>query len=253
MITVKAKDFATFLKRIYLGDVVGECVLQTTPEGMHIQAIDLTNTLLVSVAYPFEASLNAGPLGISTLGFLIKALGSFGDGNIDLDVTGNRLTLRGQGNKMSYLLSSYEAVPTMPEDPAAFATIKDALVYSVKLDDLNKGNLASNISLFKKPTVTVGMAVNNGKATCSVVCGAETENQFSVQFGRVSVAEGVEPLPLAFEIDANHIKAALDVTSSGEGTPLLMMAADPKFPVVITQGLDLWGFLPSVTRQEGGA
>jgi len=253
MISVKSKDMATFLKRVYLGGVIEDCVLQTTPEGMCVQALDLSNTLLLSVAAPFEATLNAGNLGISLLDWLIKALGSFGDGQIEMGIEGNRLIMRGAGNSLKYLLSSAEAVPTMPEDPAALATVKDALVYSVKLDDLNKGNLTTNISLFKKPTVTVNINANNGKGTCSVVCGAETENQFTVQFGRVTVAEGAEIMPLSFEVNAAHVKACLEATSSGEGTPLMMMAANPKYPVIICQGMDLWGFLPAVARPSGGA
>lgn len=252
MIGIKSKEMAVFLKRAYLGGVIEECVLQTTPEGMHIQALDLTNTLLVSVAAPFEATLNSGSIGISTLDFLIKALGTFGDMNIEMGVENNRLIMRGQSNTLKYLLSAAEAVPTMPEDPAAFATIKDSLVYSVKLDDLNKGNLATNISLFKKPTITVNIAVNGARGVCSVICGAETENQFTVQFGRVTVAEGAELKPLTFEIDANHVKACLDATSTGEGTPIMMMAADSSYPVIICQGVDMWGFLPAVAVKPAG-
>lgn len=250
MISIKAKDMSTFLNRAYLGGKVSECVLQTTPEGMFIQAIDLTNTLLVNVVAPFETTLNAGPLGIGELGFLIKILDKFGDGNVDMAVEGNRLVLKGLGNNIKYLLSSPEAVPTAPEDASVFATIKDQCCYSVKLDEVNKGNLATNISLFKKPTVTVGIVANNGRGSCAVTCGAETENQFIIQFGRVTVAEGAEVQPFSFEIDASHVKEVIGVSASGEGTPHMLMAALPSYPVVISQGLDVWGFLPA-SRQAG--
>lgn len=245
MISIKAKDMSTFLTRAYLGGKVGECVLQTTPEGMHIQAVDLTNTLLVNVVAPFETTLNAGPLGISDLGFLIKILDKFGDGNVDMVVEGNRLIMKGLGNNIKYLLSSPEAVPTAPEDASVFATIKDACCFTVKLDEVNKGNLATNIGLFKKPTVTVGIIANNGRGSCAVTCGADTENQFVVQFGRVTVDEGATLAPLSFEIDALHIKEVIGVSASGEGTPHLMMAPTPTYPVIISQGLDVWGFLPA--------
>jgi hypothetical protein len=251
MITLRAKDFSTFLKRIHLGGAFTECVLQTTPEGMHVIGINMTNNLLAYVIAPFDATLNAGPLGLSDLGFLIKVLDKFGDANVDMEVQGNRLLLSGVGNTIRYLLSSATAIPTMPEDTSMFGTIKDKCCYAIKVDETNRGNLTTNIKLFGKPTINVGISDNNGRGICSVNCGNDTESQFTVQFGRVTVTEGSPLLPVAFEIDSEHVKAVLDVTGTGDGIPFLSMAADTKYPVILSQGLDVWAFLPRDANKEG--
>jgi hypothetical protein len=251
MISLRAKDMATFLNRIYLGKTLSECVLQTTPEAMHVIAVDISNSLVIVVAAPFPQTLNVGPIGIGDLQFLINVLNKFGDSTVDMDVTDNRLSIRGAGNTIKILLANAEAIGTMPDEVGNLANIKNRCCYSVKLDEANRSSLTTNIKLFDKATVTVGIVDNNGRGTCVITAGNDTENQYNIQFGRVTISEGSVLRPVTFEVDAKHMKEVLDATGSGTETPNMLLSDDPLYPVVIAQDLDVWGLQPTAAGRGG--
>lgn len=231
---IKIKTFNRLLRRVHLNGLIEECVLNEGKNGVNsIQAIDLTNSLILSVTGKtnFEEFKQ---LGLSDLGTLCKYLENAED-KTDLNVVENRLVFKNKFGSFKYLLSQPDLIPTSLDDKDALSNLVDNCTHEVTLQEEFQKNFAQNMALTKTNNVTVTVGDN-----VMMSGGLESEHQFSLKIGKPTVLKTSRDEKFSVPIYGSHFGAVLNVLdwSVRENLPKLMIRKGK--PIILTQGKDVW-------------
>jgi hypothetical protein len=222
------------LRRVHLGGIIGECVLEEGKSGMNnVRAIDLTNSLILAVSAK-TGFTDFGQLGIGDLSTLCKYLDT-AEEDTEIEVSENRLLLKNKSGKFKYLLSQPDLIPTAMEDKEATDTLVATCTHDVEVtEDVQKSFLA-NIGLTKTNSVEIYM---DGK---NVILrgGLESEHKFSIKMGNVNVLKDSDR-KYKIPIFGSHLGAVLSVLdwSNNENLPKLLLKSGR--PVIVKQQKDVW-------------
>lgn len=222
------------LKRVHLGGIIGECVLEEGKNGVnHVRAIDLTNSLILSVTAKTNFT-DFKELGIGDLSTLCRYLES-ADEETEMEVTENRIIFKNASGKFKYLLSQPELIPTVLEDKEALEGLIATYNHEVTVSEEVQKSFLSNIGLTKTNSVEVYMDGKNA----IIRGGLDSEHKFSIRIGTVSGTKDSER-KFTVPIFGSHMGAVLTALdwSNNENLPIIMLKAGK--PIILKQQKDMW-------------
>jgi len=194
------------LESVFLGGIIGECVVTIKNNNAHIKAMDMTSSVYAQTDAPFEHADDT--IGFGDVSLLVKYLKSYASANMDFVRNDNVMTIKPEnGGVLKYLLSQVDLVPTYNGeweesgvDPIAMAVEAASCKAVIKEESVKE--FLKLMSLFKPNGVTVTLS-KRGKVTLHG--GNTTQHQFNVVIGES--AEAVEPAQI--KLYGNNITAVL--------------------------------------------
>lgn len=233
---IKTATLNRILKRVHLGGLVEECVLNEEKGGVNsIQAIDLTNSLVLSITGKTEFE-DFDELGLGDVGTLSRYLDS-AEQETDVELSGNRLVFTNKFGSFKYLLSQPDLIPTAVEDKNIVKALVDNCTHEVTLQEEFHKNFSQNMALTKTNNASVTIKKGN---KVSVSGGLDSEHQFTLNVGKANVIEETRNNEFTIPIYGTHFGAVLNVLdwTVRENLPKLMMSKGK--PIVIKQNKDVW-------------
>lgn len=237
MSDIKIQTLKRLLKRVYLGGLIDECVLNEGKEGVNtIQAIDLTNSLILTVAGKTNFK-GFGKLGLSDLGTICKYLET-ADEETEMEVDENRLIFRSKSGTFKYLLSEPDLIPTSLDDKDALNNLIENCTHEVIMKEEFQKNFMQSMALTKTNSVTVVVGEN-----AILSGGLESEHQFSVKIGKPKIIKkdkDREDKKFRIPIYGSHLIAVLNALDWSVEENLPVMMIKPNKPIIIKQNKDSW-------------
>lgn len=231
---IKINTFNRLLRRVHLNGLIEECVLNEGKNGVNsIQAIDLTNSLILSVTGKTNFE-EFDQLGLSDLGTLCKYLENAED-KTDLNVVENRLVFKNKFGSFKYLLSQPDLIPTSLDEKDALSNLVDNCTHEVTLQEEFQKNFSQNMALTKTNNVSIIVGEN-----IIMSGGLDSEHQFSLKIGKPTVLKATREEKFSIPIYGTHFGAVLNVLdwSVRENLPKLLIKKGR--PVIVKQGKDVW-------------
>jgi len=232
------------LKRTNLGGLLEECVLEEGDKGYnHIRAIDLTNSLILSVTGKTKMD-GFDKLGFGDLSTLTKYL-DVADDETKVDVEKNRMVFKGKGGSFKYLLSDPELIPTAMEDKDAIKKLVDACTHEVDIEEEVQKSFLMSMGLVKTNSVVFHLDGKNLR----LLGGLETEHQFDIKVGAVKSIGDSKRDKFNIPVFGTHLAAVFTILdwTNRENAPKLMLKEGR--PVIIKQNRDTW-CITIVTESE---
>jgi hypothetical protein len=235
--SINVATLRRLLKRVHLGGLIEECILKEGKNGINsIQAIDLTNSLILSVTGKTNFT-DFGELGLSDLGTVCKYLES-ADEDTELKVSENRIIFKNNSGTFKYLLSQPDLIPTTLDDKDALNNLVDACTHEVTLQEEFQKNFSQSITLTKTNSVSIVVDEKNVRLTG----GLESEHQFTLKIGQGKAIKESKKETRKFTVPifGSHLGAVLGVLdwSVRENLPTLMIREGR--PIIIKQQKDVW-------------
>lgn len=242
-IVLETQRFSSLLKKIYVGGLIEDCVLEFEAKGLAgAKAVDVTNTIFLNCYEKVSDTAQSIELAIGNVGMLIKFLSSVGAPEVEMSIDGNRLILgrgaKGRRGRLNYLLASDPTVISTrftkegKDKDLVERVINNATHYinvtQGIIDDLS--SLISTISIAETKKIDV---VFSGDKV-SINGGVESGHTFSLDLGEVEENDSCEdPSDDDFKLTFNaeflfRVLSMLEFTSEspkvyiGAGIPLLV-------------------------------
>lgn len=245
MSEIKIQVLRRLFKRVNLGGLIGECVLEEGKDGMSsIAAIDLTNSIVLTV---FGKTNFEGfdKLGISDLDTMVKYLDSISvDDETTLKVVENRLIFKNKNGTFKFLLSQPDLIPTTLDEKDALKKLIDDSSNQVEINEDFKNNFLRNIALTKtnNVSITVGDEVR-------LSGGLESEHKFLLKIGTPKKLIKSDAEQFVVPIYGTHLAAVLNVLNFTvrENYPRMYLKEDK--PIIVRQGRDAFA-LTIITKEN---
>jgi hypothetical protein len=225
MSTLDGKILSGLLEKVYLGGMIGECLLVIKDGQASISALDYTHTIRVHVESPIEAE--DLKIGLPSLSTLNKVLAKHEKVEYKIKDQ-NLILLLPDGEKITLLTLDVDNVPTSPEKEFDLAgALKDSPSFECPPAVAEK--LSEYRGLLSTKTVnfwTRGKAVNMGSMSTR-------ERKFTIP--RIAELDQEPTEDMNSEYMAEHVEAVLKVAKK----PTIYLIGDG-MPLVITSGNDWW-------------
>jgi len=238
---IKSRKFADMLKKVYLNGVIEECLLSVEAGHGTIEAVDMTNSLIVSTnGNIMHKSVNQD-FGLGNLDLLIKFLNSI-DEKVSIQTSDLYLTLKrkDERRRLEYLLTQPELISTLIYDDEQEKK-KDVYEQIIKTAtiaaDLNHAfikDFLSYIGILKvKDTI---IKFDNNELTFT--CGSTDSHKFNLILDSDVETEG-EEIETESRINGEHLAKVLGaIDFEDDDPPVIMMSEDG--PVIIEHGSAMW-------------
>jgi len=222
--TITAEALASHLERVHLGGLIGECVLVCEDGQITTTAVDLTNSVFLSIRTPIAMDI-LGTIGLGNLSIMTKFM-ELMTGEITIKEDGHKLTIKPQseGPSLKYLLALPDYIPTYDAGHAgALDTLKEQNPFEAILP---KGAVEGYLQMMGLLKPKSGLFSVAPGAHMTITGGLETEHQFTVDLGPTPKAVK-QAFTLGFYAD--HLRAVLAAVKGNEfsikfgtGQPLLV-------------------------------
>jgi hypothetical protein len=228
-------EIARLLKKVYLGGIITEAVVDFGANT--IQAVDPSSALFIKVTEP-PSEDGVGRVGIGNLSTVIKHLDVI-NGETSIMKNGNRLVIGASGRgEIKYLITAEEFISSAVAEDNIDALLEPCVV-QLELTQQNCSDFSTYMSLVKNKSTT--FIYDPTDSTVRVDAGLESENQFTIPFGK---AECYNKVP-AFSVTvySQHLDQIFGVLEWGKEPPLILMA--PEHPLIVAQDENnIWACLP---------
>lgn len=234
MSDIKIHALTRLLKRVYLGGLIGECILNEEKNGVNsIAALDLTNSIVLTV-FGKTGFEGFDKLGISDLATITKYLET-AESDTTLKVVDNRLIFKNKNGTFKYLLADTEVIPTSLDDKDALQKLIEDSTHEVKITE----DLAKNFSQSMALTKTNSVSITVGDDVY-LSGGLDSEHQFRLQIGKPKKLSKKEGDKFTIPIYGTHLLNVLNVIdwSNAENLPSLFLKKGK--PIIIKQNKDSW-------------
>lgn len=248
---IQGKLMERFLSSIALGDIIKECVIHSSEQGMTCIALDMTSQVYGHVSCP--VGLGDFVLGIGDIPMLMSYFKNAGEGMVSLRKADNRLTCTTVGTRanMRYLLSAPETIPTVPQDANLegedYAWVQ-TFGYKLKIQPGVIETFLKNAGIVKPNTTKITVSP---RGRCLVTGGSTNETQFDVLFGDATVTEGATSY--AHQFTTSMLTKILNVVLANGGDTHFHFCTEkdeqgrPLGSLGISQDTNLWIISPLVT------
>lgn len=242
---LKARNLLNLLKRVYLGGVISEAVLNFN-KGM-IEAVDSTNSLFLHCIDDVLLK-GFGEVGLGDLSLVCKYLESVGDEKLKVLKSDNRLEISSEGKGvLKYLLSDSEYVSSSVKGGELDQLIDPSTCTAELKEDFCK-QLLLLVNLTKVRDIEF-----TAKDDMIVVCGGqESSHQFSLVLGQYKKIPKKKFQNVSVRIYAHHLSAIISnaLVWNDKTYPVLYLAQDR--PVIVKQDdNNLWALLPVEDDNSG--
>lgn len=247
-VTVKSQTFADMLRQVNLGGTIQECVLEVKKGKGVIEAVDMTNAIIVSTKAKIMGKDISQKFGLGNLELLIKFLQTIDDTNVQFKTSDLYFTLKRKDGrrKLEYLLTQPDLIATKIYEKDK----KGRSVYEVYVGmTTHRAELTS--TFIKDYLNYVGMLKTKDTTLrfdedLTFICGGEDDHQFELVLS--SEVEGDDE---SFEnkINGEHFAKVLGTLDFDEDEPPVILFADGT-PVVIEESNTIWALVPLYEVQE---
>lgn len=230
---VNGEQFAALLANVSVEGLIEECVLKVEKGIGKVRAVDMSNSVFVSVSSPLSG-LPDGVYGLGSIGTMVRYMGSFGkDSTLACSIEGSKITLSKKGHgRVSFTLLKPEEVPTavQQENPEEKLLANAKQTFSIDKDGLDK--FSSYMGLFGSQMVVV----KSKNQTVSLASAAFENNSFHMRVASAKTEDFSTTVYAANLLRVIKLVLGVDEKAevfSGEGAP-----------VVIKSKKNLWALTP---------
>ena len=237
----KGSHIAHLLKKVYLGGIVEEAVVDLG--GNTVQAIDPTSAVFLKVSETqSEGGIGRIGIGSPTLSMIIKHLDAIKD-EITIKKEGNRLVIGAKGRgEVKYLTVDEEFISSVVLEDNIDSLI-DPCVISVEIPAQACADFSAYMALVKTKSAT--FIYDPKTKSVHVNSGLESEHQFTVPFGKAEILNAAEAAQgFSVTVYGNHVDQIFSILEwSEQEKPMILMA--PNHPLLIVQNdSNIWACLP---------
>ena len=256
---IKTKNFLNTLKRVYLGGIIEECVLEINKGKCLIEAVDMTNHLIVLIEKSIMSKdVDKTNLGIGNMDILIKFLATIEDDKLAFRKRRNKIFMQRGDRKRSleYLLTDEELISTRlnigdggkKEKENTKKKIAEMMDYSVELTQSFIKDFLSYIGFLK--TKSVMIKYNSKKDQVLFTCGSINDHRFRLILDS-SVETSESDDIFGIKVNGDYLSRILSVMnfSGGEDEPPTLSFAKEK-PIMIEYEGAVWALLPLDLEEE---
>lgn len=252
---VKTQACLNMLRQIHLGGLLEECMLTIKKGRAKIEAVDITNSLIVICNQSIASKDITVDLGLGNLELLIKFLSAVDDDKLFFKYKDGsskfELTRKDKRRKLNYLLTQTELIATQlqvdedekrDEDP--YDKMKNMMEYTVELSPSFMKDFLTYIGLLKTKDVSLEF---NGDEELVFVCGGTNDHKFELVLN--SSVDGEEDDPFSIKINGEHIARIFNAVNFDEDNPPTLSFAEDKL-VLIEDGNTAWALVPLTDISE---
>jgi hypothetical protein len=235
-ISIEPDLLISHLERVLLGGLIGECVLVCESGHIFTTAVDLSNSVFLSVKTPLNLD-SLGTIGLGNLGIITKFLESAQD-SVEIVSEQHKLLIKANGGpSLRYLLAMADLIPTYdPGHAGAIDTLMEQSPFEAPLPAAAVDGYLQMMGLLKPKS---GMLTVSPGSEMTITGGLETEHQFMVNLGPAP-----EKLNKAFDLHffAENLRSVLATVKDKE---LIFRFGEDKPLLVSVVGEEAhWAFLP---------
>lgn len=253
--TIRTRNLLNMLRQVYLNGILEECVLKVKKGKGMIEAVDMTNSLIVISENPIMSKDVSTTLGLGNLELLIKFLSTLEEDKVifknkkkdDYKFFIQRSDSR---RKLEYLLTGTDLIATKLESEkkkkkSVYQRMTGMMDYSVELTSTFIKDFLSYVSLLKTKNVLV--KYNHKKEKISFVCGTTNEHRFRLSLS--NPVEGEEGKSFNIKVNGEYLSRIFSVIDFNEEEPPTLSFADEK-PIMIENGKTAWALIPLEELEE---
>jgi len=253
--TIRTRNFLNMLKQVHLNGILEECILKVKKGKGKIEAVDMTNSLIVISKNSIMSKDVTTTLGLGNLELLIKFLSTLEEDKVifnekkkdDYKFFIQRADSR---RKLEYLLTGTDLIATKLETEkkgrSTYKKMTEMMDYNVELTSTFIKDFLSYISLLK--TKNVLMKYNPKKEKISFVCGSSNEHRFRLTLSN-SVEGNEEDKGFNIKINGEYLSRIFSVIDFNEDEPPKLSFADEK-PIMVEDGKTAWALIPIEELEE---
>lgn len=248
---VKVTSFLTMLRQIHLGGLLEECVL-TIKEGVgHVEAVDITNSLIVICTKSLMSKNVSAQLGLGNLDILIKFLSTIDNDKLHLkynesnETSGFELKKSNGRRKLNYLLTQPDLIATQlqsdekkKKDP--YKKMLAMMDYKIALTSSFIKDFLSYINLLKTKDVSLEF---DGSELVTFICGGTNDHKFELVLSTKVESDEDESDEFNIKINGEFLaKILMAIDFDNDNPPTLSFAEDKL--VMIEDGNAAWALVP---------
>jgi hypothetical protein len=231
---INGKQFGTLLSFAAMDGLIEECVLVVKKGVGTIRAVDMSNSVFVSVSSPL-AGIAEGTYGLGNIGTMVRFLMSFGEADtLSCVIEGPKLTLAKKGHgRVSFTLLKPEEVPTVvqqenPEEKLASVSTEK---FSVSKDGLER--FAYYMGLFSSQMVVL----KGRKEQVSLASPSFENNTFHMRLAQSKLQD------FSTTVYAANLLRVLRLTLN-QGEDKVEVCAGEGAPIIIRLKDNMWALTP---------
>ena len=253
--TIRTGNFLNMLKQVHLNGVLEECVLEVKKGKGKIEAVDMTNSLIVISENPIMSKDITTTLGLGNLELLIKFLSTIDEDKVifkNKKKDDHKFFIQRSDSrrKLEYLLTDEDLIATKLETEkkkkSTYQRMAGMMDHSVELTSTFIKDFLSYISLLK--TKNVLMKYNHKKEIILFVCGSSNEHRFRLTLSN-SVEGNEEDKSFDIRINGEYLSRIFSVINFNDDEPPTLSFADEK-PIMVEDGKTAWALIPIEDIEE---
>lgn len=255
--TIATGGLLRLLRHCHLGGVLEEFVLNVENGKGTVEAVDMTNSLIVISRQRVMGKGTDATLGLGNIDLLIRFLSSMEEEKaLAMKITANKLSItRGKGmRRLDYLLTQADLVGTRlilddDEDENPYDKFNDMMQYEVKLREDFIKDFLSYIGILA--TKDVVLKYDGGmRFQVTFICGGAEDHQAKLVLQ--NEAEGGDDEEEEFELQLNgeHFARILSVIEYDDKKPPTLKFAEGKPMMIIVKDTS-WALMPITKEEEG--
>ena len=255
--TIATGGLLRLLRHCHLGGVLEEFVLNVEDGKGTVEAVDMTNSLIVISRQRVMGKGTDATLGLGNIDLLIRFLSSMEEEKaLAMKITANKLSItRGKGTRqLKYLLTQADLIGTRlvldeDEEENPYDKFDSMMQYAVTLGEDFIKDFLSYIGILA--TKDVVLKYDGGmRFQVTFVCGGAEDHQAELVLQ--SEVEGGEDEDEEFELQLNgeHLARIFNVIEYDEAEPPILKFAEDK-PMMINIDNTTWALMPITKEEEG--
>lgn len=241
--TAYTKVLTKTLKECHLNGLIEEVLLIVKRGLGTIEAVDLTNSLMVVIRNVQVMSKDiTADYGLGDLNLMIKFLTPINDKELSVDdKESERLILRckDKRKKILYLLTEPDLIPTRTDEDSKIDKLQEIIDSSeeIELTEEPVKDFLSNITLLKTNTVRL-----YGKEDLVMLeCGESTDHLIEIVLSKMTTFNDIE-----VKLNGDHLARIFNVINFTEESKPKLYFSEGASAVVIENGKSLWALLPMI-------
>lgn len=245
--TIIRENLLTMLRQCHLGGALEECILEIEEGGGIIKAIDITNTITVSIKGNISKEMD-GELGLGNIDLIIKFLASMEDKKILIKVSSSKQHLELQSpngkRRLRYLLTVPDMVVTKMETKKKnpFRALEKKMENEIKLNEKTIHDFLSYSAILKEKNTSLRLTDVKEKKRLSIIYGDLTEHQFEIVLDE-DYQTG-EDNGFDIVVNGEFIARIFNVIQYDEDNPPTLSFTNADMPILIKDKSAMWFVTP---------
>lgn len=250
--TIKTTALLNMLKQIHLGGLLEECVLEIKDGKAKVEAVDITNSLIVICNRPILGKDTTINLGLGNINILIKFLSTMNNEKLTCKYNNNGFELKKADGrrKLSYLLTNPELIATQlqadekkKKDP--LKKMHRMIGPKICLTQSFIKDFLSYIGLLKTKDVSIEF---DGEEEVSFICGGKNDHNFKLTLSTEAECDNNDN-EFNVKVNGEYLANIFTTIDFDEEEPPVLSLAEDKL-VMIENDFATWALVPLTDIDE---